>query len=158
MSPTTGRQVASLDQVGPSFGLVTWRGAPGGQPVVLRLATDDDRRRDRLAAILEAPLRTVPNRRLHAVPAAAIVDAATLLAHPADATLHAPVSVVLGGGDDVEAALALLRAGADALLPPDVSAPDLCDALCCVLRGEAVVPVAVAAAVVQRVRAAERGA
>jgi DNA-binding NarL/FixJ family response regulator len=89
------------------------------------------------------------------VPAAAIVDAATLLDHPADATLHAPVSVVLGGGDDVEGALTLLRAGADALLPPDVSGPDLRNALCCVLRGEAVVPVAVATAVAHRVRAAE---
>jgi hypothetical protein len=158
MSPTTGRQVASLDHAGPSFGLVTWRGAPGGQPVVLRLATTDDRRRERLAAIFEAPLRQVPARRLHAVPAAAIVDATTLLDHPADATLSAPVAVVLGGGDDIEGALALLRAGADALLPPDVSAPDLRDAVCCVLRGEAVVPAAVATAVAHRVRAAEHDA
>jgi hypothetical protein len=158
MVPTTGPLAAVPDQVEPSYGLVTWRGAPDGQPVVLRLATVDDEQQDRLAAVFGARPRPVPQRRLHAVPAAAIVDAATLLDHPADATLHAPVSVVLGGGDDVEGALALLRAGADALLPPDVSAPDLRDALCCVLRGEAVIPAAVATAVARCVRAAEHAA
>jgi hypothetical protein len=44
------------------------------------------------------------------------------------------------------------------LLPPDVSAPDLRDALCCVLRGEAVIPAAVATAVARCVRAAEHAA
>jgi hypothetical protein len=158
MAPTAGLQVGSLDQVEPSFGFVTWRGAPGGTPVVLRLATTSDQRQDRLAAMFDARRLPVRKRRLHAVPAAAIVDAATLLDHPADATLHAPVCVVLGGRDDVEGALALLRAGADALLPPDVSAPDLRDAVSCVLRGEAVVPAAVATAVAHCVRAAERDA
>jgi DNA-binding NarL/FixJ family response regulator len=123
---------------------------------VLRLATADHRRHERLVSVFDSHPLVVPQRRLRSVPAAAIVDAATLLDHPAEATLRAPVSVVLGGSDDVEDALALLRAGADALLPSDVSAPDLREAVACVLRGEAVVPAAVATALAHRVRAAER--
>jgi len=118
----------------------------------------DDQRRDRLVSVFDGQPLVVPHRRLRSVPAAAIVDAAMLLEHPADATLQAPVSVVLSDSDDVEESLALLRAGADALLPLDVSAPDLRDAVSCVLRGEAVVPAAVATALAQRVRAAERDA
>jgi hypothetical protein len=153
-----GPQVRAPDRIEPAFGLVRWRGAPGGQPIVLRLATVDAERRDRLAAAFDTRPRLGPARRLHAVPAAAIVDAAILLDHRADATLRAPVSVALGGGDDVDGALELLRAGADALLPFDVSAPALRAAVCCVLRGEAVVPPAVATALAHRVRAAERDA
>jgi DNA-binding NarL/FixJ family response regulator len=142
----------------PTFGLVTWREAPGGHPVVLRLAAADRQRQHRLAVAFGDHVVASGQRHLRAIPAAAVVGATTLLDHRADATLHAPVSVVLGGDDDVERALTLLRAGADALLPPDASASDLRDAVYCVLRGEAVVPAAVATAVVRCVRAAERAA
>jgi DNA-binding NarL/FixJ family response regulator len=110
-----------------------------------------------LAPAARCPLpRPIARGHLRLVPDAAIVDSPALLAHADVAGLLAPRMIVIGGcDDDVERSVAMLVAGAEALLPTDVTAPELREAVRCVLRGEAVVPPAVAAAVAERVRAAE---
>jgi DNA-binding NarL/FixJ family response regulator len=99
--------------------------------------------------------RAVARGHLRLVPDAAIVDSPALLAHADVAGLLAPRFIVIGADDDVERSVAMLVAGAEALLPTDLTAPQLREAVRCVLRGEAVVPPAVAVAVAERVRAAE---
>lgn len=156
MRATTPPAVASVDSPRradePQVGILTWHRTPRQRPLTLAVATDRRERQAWMETVFAAKVQ---------VPAvlprvdATVVDTPALLAHPPVVPLLAGPTVALWGEDDTELAVSLLRAGADALLSFDVGAPSLRVAVSCVLRGEAVVPASVAAAVVQRVRESE---
>jgi hypothetical protein len=159
IAPAPTRCVAAPARA-PLIGLAPWSRAPGCPAATLALATADSARQRMLAAAIAPSVRfplprAVVRGHLRLVPDAAIVDSPALLAHSDVAGLLASRVIVIGAGDDVDRSVAMLVAGAGALLPTDVTAPQLREAVRCVLRGEAVVPPAVAAAVAERVRAAE---
>jgi hypothetical protein len=145
--------IAVPESVAPTIRLIAWSRAPDAEPIALALATVDDEHQRTLAdAFHPAPGAATPACR---TPAVVVVDEPELLWQEDVARLHAPNAVVLGAGEDVERSLAMLVAGAAALLPADASTATVVDAVGCVLRGEAVVPPDVAVALAQRVQAAE---
>jgi DNA-binding NarL/FixJ family response regulator len=94
------------------------------------------------------------------VPGAVVIDSPARLLHPAAHRLlrHlvAPNVVVVGGGDDPGVGLALLHAGVGALLPHDVPATAVPQALAAVLAGEAIVPPTITAELVAWLRESDR--
>ncbi len=141
----------------PIVGLGAWSPAPGRPPVTLAFATADPGRQQALGRMFGGGVPcTKRSRSLWLVPDVAIIDSPALLQHDHVARLLRTRAVVLGADDDIERALAILIAGAAGLLPADIGAAGLRDAVACLLRGEAVVPPAVATAVARRVRASER--
>lgn len=149
MHETTGPVTAT-----PVIGVAAWARAPDAPAITVAFATLDEDRQQALAAAFHT--RAQPVAQACRPPAVVVVDEPALLWQQDVAQLRAPHAVVLGAGDDVECAVALLVDGAAALLPADAPAAAVVDAVGCVLRGEAVVPPAVAVAVAERVRAAER--
>ncbi len=136
-----------------------WSRAPGHPPVTLAIATAQPSRQRALGRIFGIDVhRRMRPCSLWLVPDVAIIDSPALLGQDDVARLLRTRALVLGAGQDVEQALTILIAGADGLLAADIGGAGLRDAVECVLRGEAVVPPAVATAVAHRVRAAEGAA
>ncbi len=141
----------------PCITTLCWHDDACGVTATLAIAAPEPARAQALAAAFGGDEPAAPCDAEEAD--AAIVDSPALLDHDVVRRLvavrHPAASVVLGASEDVETSLAMIRAGAAALLPRDPTASELRETVACVLRGEAVVPPEIASAAVRRLWAAE---
>ncbi|MCW3007605.1 MAG: hypothetical protein JWP17_2231 [Solirubrobacterales bacterium] len=151
--------------------VVRWRSEQWPRELNVAIATDDQSRQTFLRQAFvdrsPRPTRALASQELNQLlelgPDAVVIDFPCRFADHVELTEElsrlpgAPAVVVVGADDrDLGMAMATLAAGASALLPRDATDRQLRDAVECVLRGEAVVPPAVAAHVARAAQAADR--
>jgi DNA-binding NarL/FixJ family response regulator len=150
--------------------VVRWTSADWPRELTVAIATDDQARQsslrqafvcttsDRVRALASPELKQLAD----IGPDAVVIDSPCTFADQVKLTGElsrlpgAPAVIVVGAQDaDLGLAVATLGAGAGGLLPRTATDDELREAVACVLRGEAVVPPAVAAHVVRALQEAD---